>query len=153
MMRVLLIAAIAVAYTAYHFLGVGGHAATTQSLAQPVQQQVLAEGERVIRQAFEQQASNVQVEATGTVIKVLPDDTKPPRHQRFLLKLDNGISLLVAHNIDLAGRVEDLHAGDRLSFSGEYEWNKKGGVVHWTHHDPDGRHAAGWLQHNGKTYQ
>jgi hypothetical protein len=32
-------------------------------------------------------------------------------------------------------------------------WNEKGGVVHWTHRDPGGRHMAGWLAHNGKTYQ
>ncbi len=159
MMRALLIVAIAVAYTAYHFLGVGGHGAVTHyDLSQPaqlptIQQQALAGGEQIIRQAFERQSRHLQVEATGSVIKVLPDDTKPPQHQRFLLKLENGITLLVAHNIDLAPRVPGLKVGDALEFSGEYEWNKKGGVVHWTHHDPDGRHVAGWLRHNGNTYQ
>jgi hypothetical protein len=40
-----------------------------------------------------------------------------------------------------------------IQFYGEYEWNNKGGVVHWTHRDPNGHHVGGWLKHNGSTYQ
>jgi len=43
--------------------------------------------------------------------------------------------------------------GDSVGFYGEYEWNSKGGVIHWTHLDPSGQHIAGWLKHDGKTYQ
>jgi hypothetical protein len=99
------------------------------------------------------QASGSQIQGGGVVKRVLPDDNIGSRHQRFIVQLDSGQTLLIAHNIDVARRVEPLNTGDRLQFAGEYEWNEKGGVVHWTHHDPAGRHPAGWLRINGQTYQ
>ena len=75
------------------------------------------------------------------------------RHQRFIVQLPSGQTLLIAHNTDIAQRINALRVGDTVAFSGEYEANAQGGVVHWTHHDPGGRHAPGWLQHNGQTYQ
>jgi len=106
-----------------------------------------------IKSAYENHQTDVQVQGTGTVIKILKDDNKGSRHQRFILKLSSGQTILIAHNIDLAPRINSISKGDRLSFYGEYEWNKKGGVVHWTHHDPKNRHVDGWLKHNGRTYQ
>jgi hypothetical protein len=82
----------------------------------------------------------------------LPDDLEGSRHQRFVLRLSSGQTLLVAHNIDLAPRISSLNRGDKVEFYGEYEWNAKGGVIHWTHHDPSGRHVGGWLKHDSKTY-
>jgi hypothetical protein len=106
-----------------------------------------------IGRAFASRASNVQVDGEGTVTRVLPDDVKGPRHQRFIVELASGQTLLFAHNIDIAPRIDGLQAGDRVRFSGEYIWNEKGGVIHWTHHDPQGRHVAGWIVHNGETYK
>lgn len=91
-----------------------------------------------IEQAFQNQQSDLQVEGEGTVIKILGDDNDGSRHQRFILKLENGQTLLIAHNIDLAPRISGLRKFDTVQFYGEYEWNAKGGVVHWTHHDPRG---------------
>lgn len=112
-----------------------------------------ANGTRAIAEAYRAQRSDVQVKSEGTVIRVLKDDLDGSRHQRFLLRLDNNQTLLVAHNIDLAPRIGNLHKGDRVGFFGEYEWNNQGGVVHWTHHDPGGRHIDGWLKHDGRIYQ
>ena len=103
--------------------------------------------------AFENQRSNVQVQGSGQVAKILSDDNDGSRHQRFIVGLASGHTVLVAHNIDLAGRVDSLRAGDRIEFYGEYEWNAKGGLVHWTHRDPQHRHVDGWIKHNGRTYQ
>lgn len=103
--------------------------------------------------AFEKQISDVQVRGSGTVIKILADDNKGSRHQRFILTLSSGQTLLIAHNIDLAPRIPSLKKGETVHFCGEYEWNSKGGVIHWTHRDPAGKHKPGWLKCRGKTYQ
>jgi hypothetical protein len=106
-----------------------------------------------ISSAYENRQSDVQVMGQGTVSRILPDDNDGSRHQRIILELESGQSLLIAHNIDLAPRINGLNRGDMIEFYGEYEWNSKGGVVHWTHHDPNGRHVDGWLKHRGRTYQ
>jgi Protein of unknown function (DUF3465) len=98
-------------------------------------------------------ADDTQVRGSGTVTRILPDDEDGSRHQRFILRLPSGQTLLVAHNIDLAPRVTGLEVGDTVEYYGEYQSNPKGGVVHWTHRDPSGRHAAGWLRHAGQTFQ
>ena len=107
----------------------------------------------VIRQSFDRKISNVQVQSEGRVKAILRDDNEGSRHQKFILSLDNDLTILVAHNIDLSPRIENLKKGDMVEFFGEYEYSPQGGVMHWTHHDPQGRHADGWLKHQGKTYK
>jgi hypothetical protein len=87
----------------------------------------------------------VEVETGGRVVRLLPDDRQGSPHQRFLLRVAGGTTVLVAHNIDLAPRVS-LAPGDSVELRGEYEWNPKGGVIHWIHPDPEGRHADGWIR-------
>ena len=108
---------------------------------------------QTVEEAYRHQRSDVQLQGSGKVKRVLSDDNKGSRHQRFILELPSGLSLLVAHNIDLAPRIEGLRRGDEVGFYGEYEWNNQGGVMHWTHHDPAGRHVGGWLKHAGRTYE
>jgi hypothetical protein len=109
----------------------------------------------LIEAAFNNQRSDVQVQGQGQgrVVRILSDDNDGSRHQRFILELDSGQALLIAHNIDLAPRINDLGKGDTVAFNGEYEWNSKGGVIHWTHNDPNHHHIDGWLKHRGRTYQ
>jgi hypothetical protein len=106
-----------------------------------------------LQEAYENHKSDAQVQGSGTVMRILKDDNKGSRHQKFILSLSSGQTILIAHNIDLAPRINSISNGDQVQFYGEYKWNNKGGVVHWTHKDPNGNHTGGWLKHKGKTYQ
>lgn len=110
-------------------------------------------GDAECARALAARASGVRVQGRGIVTKILPDDNEGSRHQRFVVRLQSGQTLLIAHNIDIASRIGSLRVGDTVGFSGEYAWNAKGGVVHWTHRNPAGRHAGGWLEHQNRTYQ
>lgn len=107
----------------------------------------------VAASAYVQHLENVQVQGAGRVVRILPDDNNGSKHQRFILHTPEDVSVLVAHNIDLAPRIASLQQGDQVEFYGEYIWNEKGGTVHWTHRDPRGKHIHGWLKHKGVTYQ
>lgn len=119
----------------------------------PASSAAARDSDAILAKAFRDRRNDLQVQGGGRVIKVLSDDLKGSRHQRFLLELASGQTLLVAHNIDLAPRIPGLEEGDEVGFYGEYEWTDKGGVIHWTHHDPGGRHVDGWLEHAGRRYE
>ena len=105
-----------------------------------------------IRSAKEDTNSRFWMAAEGTVIKNLKDDLKGSRHQKFLIKLASDVTLLVAHNIDLAPRAP-VSVGDTIKIRGRYEWNNRGGVLHWTHHDSKGKIEGGWIYADNKYYK
>ncbi len=109
-----------------------------------------------IERAIRQHKSGVVGTLTAEVIKTLPDDKDGDRHQRFLMRLPKQIddvrTILVAHNIDLAPRVP-LSTGDIVTIHGQYEWNDRGGVIHWTHIDPKGWRESGWIELDGERYE
>lgn len=109
-------------------------------------------GETKILTAFKNRKSDVMVEGEAVVHKNLNDDTVGDKHQKMILKLASGHTILLAHNIDLAPRVP-ADEGDKIEFKGEYEYSEQGGVLHWTHDDPGKRHADGWIRHDGRTYK
>lgn len=102
---------------------------------------------------FNNRQSDVQVQGIGVVIKILADDLDGSRHQKFILRSGSENTVLIAHNIDLAPRIDDIKIGDKIEYYGEYEWNSRGGVIHWTHKDPRHYHINGWLKHTGTTYE
>ncbi len=109
-----------------------------------------------ITNAYAQQYNNLQVKGCGTVSALLSDDNHGSRHQRFIVDLQDVAephTVLIAHNIDLAPRVSELKVGDVVTFYGEYEYNPKGGVVHWTHHDPKSIHVDGWIELGGVRFE
>jgi len=120
----------------------------TSSLANPNQQQVLQK----IRAAADNPDAQFWLSIQGKVIKLLKDDRHGSQHQKFLIQLAPDITLLVAHNIDLAKRIP-VRVGDQINLRGRYEWNNRGGMIHWTHHDPKGKKQGGWIKLYGKTYR
>lgn len=111
------------------------------------------ESDAIIGDAFKNHTSNLQVRGQGIVKLELPDDNDGARHQRIVIKMASGQTLLLSHNIDIAPRIPELQRNEIIEFYGEYEWNEKGGVVHWTHHDPNDSHTDGWLRYKGQKYQ
>jgi hypothetical protein len=107
----------------------------------------------LLADAFIEKANNREVQGQGIVVKLLADDSEGARHQRFILQLNSGQTVLIAHNIDIAPRISPIHLGDFVQFKGEYEWNAEGGIIHWTHHDPLGKHESGWIKLNDRFYQ
>ncbi|MDA0999295.1 MAG: DUF3465 domain-containing protein [bacterium] len=105
-----------------------------------------------VRQAFVQRQSRVWLRARGEVIRVLKDDLKGSRHQRFIVRLADGLTVLVSHNIDLAARVP-VRLGDGVEVFGRYEWSRKGGTIHWTHRGTRGEKPGGWIRHRGALFR
>ena len=106
-------------------------------------------------QIYGSQQSRAEVVATGTVVDVLGMRRGPSgTHEGFLLRLNGACDLLVKveTNTDLTGPVP-LQPGESVEVKGEYEYNVLGGVIHWTHHDPRGRHDGGYVIAAGKMYQ
>ncbi len=103
--------------------------------------------------AINNKKSDVIVQTKATVIKILKDDLEGHKHQKFIVKIPTGQTILVAHNIDLAPRIPNLKKGSHIELKGEYEWNNKGGIIHWTHDDPNNHHTHGWIKFNNKLYK
>src|SRR5262245_16583009 len=101
-------------------LGIGVLSCSTQPAG--TRSSSTSAGDEIFHRAFEQRSRNLEVEGRSKVKKILSDDNEGSRHQRFVLQLDSGQTLLVTHNIDIAPRIPDLREGDEVEFRGVYEW-------------------------------
>ncbi|ANO49930.1 DUF3465 domain-containing protein [Woeseia oceani] len=104
-----------------------------------------------MKRQFGKQDSGLWVEGIGTVCRLLPDDKDGDHHQRLILDMRNGTTLLLVHNIEIAEKVP-LGVGDRIRFRGVYEWNDLGGLVHWTHTDPFQIEKGGYIRYRTRDY-
>jgi Protein of unknown function (DUF3465) len=125
--------------------------------AEPIAQSValrqkISASDKRLMEAWETGVSEFKIRCSGEVVLILSDDMDGSRHQRFIIQLATGQTLLVAHNIDLAPRVPRLKVGDRLTVRGEYIWNEEGGIMHFTHRNSLGFGFHGWIRKKGKVY-
>lgn len=84
--------------------------------------------DQLLTTAYQNRQSDIQISGKGVVVRTLPDDTSGSQHQKFILELSSGQTVLISHNIDVAPRINSLREGDTVEFYGEYEWNSNGGV-------------------------
>lgn len=120
--------------------------------ASPASSTVDGSGQQDVIAAQTAQSQKVEITVSARVYKLLPDDNQGLPHQRFLLRLNNGTTVLVAHDTRLAPHVP-LSEGDLVCIHGEYIWNNRGGVIHWTHRCLNGHHDGGWIDFKGQRYQ
>jgi len=106
---------------------------------------------------IQQHRSGQEVTVEGTVAQT-PHIVRGPsgRHQDFVLEVSSGKGeqqlILISHNIDISSEAP-LNEGDDVIVRGELDIDRSGPVIHFTHHDPRGRHEPGFLQiKNGPTY-
>jgi len=72
-------------------------------------------------------------------------------HEAFDAQTDDG-AVEIVDNVGIAPRVP-VQAGDTIHVRGEMVHDAgRPPVVHWTHHDPQGKHAAGFIQLRGRVY-
>jgi hypothetical protein len=99
-------------------------------------------------------ARYVEIRDSGIVYRILGErGSQSGVHEGFLIRFPyraNGAVTRVEDNVDITGPIP-LRRGDQVTLQGQFECNDQ--VIHWTHHDPRGRHLAGYITVNGKTYQ
>jgi len=113
----------------------------------------MAADDAAIAADFQNQRSQVEVTADGIVVGTFPDrSSSTGRHEQFIIRLTSqNLTVEVEHNISIGKRVP-VKEGDRVVVHGEYIWNGQGGLIHFTHHDPQGTHQNGYIVDNGTTY-
>lgn len=106
-----------------------------------------------VQRYFAERRSNVEVTVAGTVTRLLTDDPGPSgTHQRFIVQVAAATqTLLIENNVDIGKRVP-VAVGDGVTVHGEYVWNEQGGLIHFTHHDPQHTHEDGWIELRGLRY-
>lgn len=72
-------------------------------------------------------------------------------HEAFNAQTAAG-SVEIVDNVGIAPRVP-VQPGDSIQVRGEMVHDPgRMPVVHWTHHDPDGRHQDGFIRYQGRVY-
>jgi hypothetical protein len=102
--------------------------------------------------AYEQQGvQGREVLISGQVTRILPEDDKGLRHEKFIINIGD-TNVMIVHNLNLAAKVP-VQPGDQVAVCGVLLFIGQGQpMVHWTHWDPSHRHEDGFIYYNGQTY-
>ncbi|TVQ41373.1 MAG: DUF3465 domain-containing protein [Wenzhouxiangella sp.] len=101
-----------------------------------------------LKEAFSDGRSGIWVTGHGTVVRELGSDAT---QQRFLLRIDDSLSVVLRHNTGSRGAVP-AERGDIISFQGRYEFHGGGGEIQLTHADSAQPGGGGWVSHNDIRY-
>lgn len=117
----------------------------------PLSSTQIADDSDIVRAINDQRQVNF-VEGGGlVVVKILPDDTNGLKHQKWVVRLSNGMAMQAVYNSDMCPRVP-VKIGDVIAMGGQFIWTKGGALIHWLHHDPKGRRPDGFVLLNGTYY-
>ena len=108
-------------------------------------------GVHVVERAFYDKQSDLMVEVTGEIVRVVRPVKGNEGHQEFQLRLPNGQLLLVVRNTSAEDRIP-LETSDKVTVRGNYQWSELGGVIHGTQRDYSLDRMHGWIEHDGKKY-
>lgn len=85
------------------------------------------------------------------VIRLLPDDREGRPHQKFVVRLSNGLEVTAVSNLDLCEYIP-VKVGMFVGLAGEFIWTNQGALIHWLHRDPRKNRPDGYVELNGKFY-
>ena len=86
----------------------------------------------------------------ATVVRVIGERAgRSGEHEGFIIRTSVR-TFKVEDNVNITGPIP-LHRGDVVSLLGQLECDDF--VIHWTHHDPRGRHVGGYIEVHGNRYQ
>ncbi len=108
----------------------------------------LPSNERLLTAFFEGR-TGVWVSGHGTVMRPLGSDQTS---QRFLVRVNEDLTLVIRHRIGRAGQVP-ADRDDVIAFQGRYEFHGGGGEIILTHADPAQPGGGGWIEFNGQRYE
>jgi hypothetical protein len=116
-----------------------------------------ADGNGAVYDAWAHHRSRIEVTAAGSVARILGTrEGRSGAHEGFLLHLrgasGRGLTVRVEDNVDLTGPIP-LAPGDDVEVRGEYIYDPRGGLIHYTHTDPRGRHPGGYVRVGDKIYR
>ncbi|MCA1778196.1 MAG: DUF3465 domain-containing protein [Xanthomonadaceae bacterium] len=101
--------------------------------------------------AFEDGRTSIWVSGQAPVSQILGDEGIGGPHQRFVLRLNEGVTIIVRHSLQASERVP-VERGDSVRFHGRYDWEASGGIISLTHSDPEQPGGGGWVEHKGVRY-